>query len=181
MKQRFSWHLLDSEAQILYGGRAKFRKVVNIFMVWVCFWIKRANLPIGLQEKIPWWSGNIWDDKYQNVQSFTEEFRKQELTLNIPLDSLETLMKYIGTSHNYLHHSLLLFDPTNLYEASVKAIHLENRGKHQQDDHAKNTMRTKKKEGRPSCAHWKKEGHDEEHCWKVHTKLKSKRSGRKWK
>jgi hypothetical protein len=36
------------------------------------------------------------ESKGQTVQSFTKEFRKKSLALNIPLDSYETLMKYIG-------------------------------------------------------------------------------------
>jgi hypothetical protein len=50
--------------------------------------------------------------KRQTVQSFTKEFRKKALTLNIPLDYYETLMKYIGTLHSYIQHNFLLFSPT---------------------------------------------------------------------
>jgi hypothetical protein len=53
-------------------------------------------------------------NKGQIVQSFTEEFRKKSLALNIPLDSYETLMKYISALHIYLRHTLLLFNPTSL-------------------------------------------------------------------
>jgi hypothetical protein len=62
--------------------------------------------------------------KGETVQSFTEEFRKKTLALNIPLDSYETLMKYIGKLHNYIHHTLLLFKPTSLDEVFVQATHL---------------------------------------------------------
>lgn len=117
--------------------------------------------------------------KGQNVQSFTKEFRKQALALNICLNSPDTFIKYIGTLYSYLRHSLLLFDPTTLDEASVKVIHLESMGKHEEDDHAKKTMTKKKKEEKPSCAHCKKKGHDEEHCWKLHPELKPKNSGGK--
>jgi hypothetical protein len=68
--------------------------------------------------------------KGQIVQSFTEEFRKKYLALNIPLDSYETLMKYVGALHIYICHTLLLFNPTNLDKVFVQATHLENRGKH---------------------------------------------------
>lgn len=47
------------------------------------------------------------------MQSFTKEFRKQAFALNVPLVSRESLMKYVGVLHNYLHHSLLLFDPNS--------------------------------------------------------------------
>jgi hypothetical protein len=52
------------------------------------------------------------------------------LALNIPLDSYETLMKYIGALHSYIRHTLLLFNPTSLDEVCVQATHLESRGKH---------------------------------------------------
>ena len=60
----------------------------------------------------------------QNVQAFTEEFRKQALNLGIPLDSLEIVTKYIGSLHNYIIHSLL-FEHSTIDEASVKAIDLQ--------------------------------------------------------
>ena len=67
--------------------------------------------------------------KGQNVQSFTAEFRRKALALNVSLDSPETLMKYVRALHSYIHHTLMLFGLTNLDEVSVKATHLENRGK----------------------------------------------------
>jgi hypothetical protein len=57
--------------------------------------------------------------KGQTVQSFTEEFRNKSLALNITLDSYETLMKYIGTLHNYILHTFLLFNPTILDKVCV--------------------------------------------------------------
>ena len=116
-------------------------------------------------------------DRGQDVQSFTEEFRKQALNLGIALDSPEVVTKYIGSLHSYHRHSLLLFEPTTIDLASVKAIHLENRGKNERDDHfkkppfkppngkpkvkgkgkEKRTTSTKKDEGeRPYCTHYKK-------------------------
>jgi hypothetical protein len=70
--------------------------------------------------------------KSQTIQSFTEEFRKKYLALNIPLDSYETLMKYIGALHSNIFHTLLLFNPTSLDEVCVRVTHLENKGKHVQ-------------------------------------------------
>lgn len=67
--------------------------------------------------------------KGQNVKSFIGECRKQALNLGISLDSPETITKYIGALHSYIMHSLLLFEPTTIDVASVKAIHLENKGK----------------------------------------------------
>ena len=39
-------------------------------------------------------------------------------------------MKYVGALPNYICHTLLLLNPTNLDEASVQVIHIENRGKY---------------------------------------------------
>ena len=69
----------------------------------------------------------------QNVQGFTEDFRKKALELNILVDFPETIMKYIGALPNYIHHTLLLLNPTNLDEASVQSIYIECRVKHAQD------------------------------------------------
>jgi hypothetical protein len=124
--------------------------------------------------------------KKEIVQSFIEQFRKKDLALNIPLDSYETLMKYIGAVQSYIRHTLLLFNPTSLNKVCVQATHLENRGKHVQEDPTKkpsnfpqNTFKKFKRKdkktatvtregGKPSCTHCKKGGHDEEHCWKLH-------------
>jgi hypothetical protein len=57
--------------------------------------------------------------KGQTVQSFTKEFRKKSLALNIPLYSYETLMKYIGALHSYIRHTLLFFNHTSLEKICV--------------------------------------------------------------
>jgi len=77
------------------------------------------------------------------------------------------LMKYILSLHIYLRHSLLLFEPKTLGEASVNVIHLASKGKHDQDDFPK---RKKKKENEANspCTHCEKEGHNEEHSRKLH-------------
>ena len=105
--------------------------------------------------------------------------------MGIALDTLEVVTKYIGSLHSYNRHSLLLFEPTTINVASVKAIHIENRGKNERDDHSrkppfkppngkskakwkgkeKNTATAKEGE-RPYCNHCKKEGHNDDHCWK---------------
>jgi hypothetical protein len=131
--------------------------------------------------------------KGQTLQSFTEEFRKKSLALNIPLDSYETLMKYIGAFHNYVHRILLLFNPTSLDEVCVQATHLENKGKHVQEDPTKKpskfphkkfkgkfqrkdkkTTTVKMIEAKPSFTHCKKNGHNDEHCWKLHPEKRPK-------
>jgi hypothetical protein len=121
-----------------------------------------------------------------------EEFRKKGPALNIPLDSYETLMKYIGAHHSYIRHTFLLFNPTSLDEVCVQATHLKNRGKHVQEDPTKKTSNlphkqlkkfkrkdkktaiVKREEGNPSCTHCKKSGHDDEHHWKLHREKRPK-------
>jgi hypothetical protein len=63
--------------------------------------------------------------KGKNVQAYTQEFKKKALALEIPLHTRETLLKYIGGLHSYLHHTILMFNPTNIDEVSVQATHLE--------------------------------------------------------
>ena len=121
---------------------------------------------------------NLRQSKGQTVQSLTEEFKKKELALNIPLDSYETLMKYIGALHIYIHHTLLLFNPTSLDEVCVQATNLENMGKHVQEDPTKkpsnfpqktfNNFKRKDKKtttvmregGKQYCTHCKRSDHD---------------------
>jgi hypothetical protein len=108
-------------------------------------------------------------------------------------------MKYIGALHSYIQLTLLLFNPTSLDEVCVQATHLENRGKHFQEDptkklsnfphktfkkfkrNDKKTTTMTREGGKPSCTHCKKNGHDEEHCWKLHLEKKPKQLGGKGK
>jgi hypothetical protein len=154
--------------------------------------IRKKFYPLGYLHKAMMEWKTLRQSKGQTVQSFTEEFRKKALALNIPLDSYETLMKYIGALHSYIRHTLLLFNPTSLDEVCVQATHLENRGKHVQEDPTKkpsnlphkpfkkfkrkdkNTATVKREEGNPSCTHCKKSGHDDEHCWKLHPEKRPK-------
>jgi hypothetical protein len=154
--------------------------------------IRKQFFPLGYLHKAMMEWQTFRQSKGQNVQSSTEEFRKKALALNIPLDSYETLMKYIGALHSYIRHTLLLFNPTNLDEVCVQATHLENRGKHVQEDPTKKpsnfpqkTFKKFKRKGKktatvtregekPSCTHCKRSGHDEENCWKLHPEKKPK-------
>jgi hypothetical protein len=90
-------------------------------------------------------------------------------------------MRYIGALHSYILHTLLLFNPTSFDEVCVKGTHLENRGKHVQEDPTKKPSnlphipfkKFKRKEkktvivmregGNTYCTHCKKSGHDDEH------------------
>ena len=107
--------------------------------------------------------------------------------MGIALDTPKVVTKYIGSLHSYIRHSLLLFEPTTIDTASVKAIHIENRGKNEREDQSKkppskppngkSKVKWKGKEKKtmiakegewPYCNHYKKEGHDDDHCWKQH-------------
>jgi hypothetical protein len=109
--------------------------------------------------------------------------------LGIPLYTQETLLKYIGGLHDYLKHTILMFNPTNLDEVSVQATHLESdrrngqdnfsmesvqpkEGKNKGKEKLKRTATVKKDDEKPSCSHCKKKGHDDDHCWKLHLELK---------
>jgi len=138
--------------------------------------------------------------KGQDVQSFTEELMKQALNLGIVLDTPEIVTKYIGSLHSYVWHSLLLFEPTTINAASVKEIHIENRGKNEREDQSrkppfkppngkskvkwkwkeKKTIATKEGEW-PYCNHCKKECHDDGHCWNQHPEKCPKKYGGKGK
>ena len=67
--------------------------------------------------------------KGQNVQDYTQEFRRRALLLGVDLQSQDTLLNYIGGFHSYLQHTILMFNPTNLDEVCVHVTHLEARGK----------------------------------------------------
>jgi hypothetical protein len=127
-------------------------KCGNLLSSWSKFKkeIRKQFYPLGyLHKEIMEWK-TLRQSKGQIVQSFTEEFRKKYLALNIPLDSYETLMKYIGTRHSYIRHTLLLFNPTSLDEVCVQATHPENRGK---DGHEENPFKKRKWEGQEeSCS-----------------------------
>jgi hypothetical protein len=107
-------------------------------------------------------------------------------------------MKYVGALHSDIRHILLLFNPVNLDEVYVQETHLESRGNNVHGYHTKKpskfqgntfkgkikdkkTTTTKKEEGKSSCTYGKKDGHDDEHCWKLHLDLKPKRYGGKGK
>ena len=134
--------------------------------------------------------------KGHNVQEFTQEFRKKALVLGIPLDTRETLLKYIGNLNSYLQHTLLMFNPTEFDEVCVQAIHIESGGgpfkflqkaskqleikdskesKRNNSSKGKKTTTTQKESERPTCSHCQRIGHDEARCWKLHPELKPKK------
>eukprot|EP00253_Pinus_taeda_P016125 PITA_16125 len=131
--------------------------------------------------------------KGQSVQGYTQEFRKRALILGISLDSPETMLKYIGGLHNYMRHTILMFNPTSIDEVFVQATHLEARGKNgnlevggsSKPIASKNKEKIKQKwkerkanntkKSKSSCTHCKKDGHDDEHCWILHLEHRPKK------
>jgi hypothetical protein len=118
------------------------------------------------------------------------------LMLDTPLHTQETLMKYIRGLPVHIHNSVFMFGPTNLDEVYVQAIYIEagkigvgvsdessSRKEEKRKWNGKNANSVARKEDNPSCKHCKKEGHDEDHYWKLHLekrpKLFKEKKGRK--
>jgi hypothetical protein len=181
---------LDGSALIWWESKTQeeIKKNGNNFLSWNDFIIaiKKQFYPLAYKQKATMEWQNFKQAKGQNVQIFTQEFRRRALVLGVDLSSQETLIKYIGALHSYLRHTILMFNPTNLDEVCVQATHLEARGNkdtHEgfkkmfsQGDKGKNHFKGKrrknatvKKEGEKfTCKHCSKEGHDEDHYWKLH-------------
>jgi hypothetical protein len=106
--------------------------------------------------------------------------------LDIPLQTQETLMKYIGGLPAHIRNTVFMFGPTNLDEVSVQAVYIEvgkegvsgesssSRKEDKRKRHGKNANAVTRKEGNPSCKHCKKEGHDENRCWQLHPEKRQK-------
>jgi hypothetical protein len=92
-----------------------------------------------------------------------------------------------------------MFNPSNLDEVCVQATHLEARGRNEthegnkkpfsHGDKGKRKFKGNgkkndvvKKEGEKfTCKHCSKDGHDEDHCWKLHPERRPKKFGNKGK
>lgn len=83
--------------------------------------------------------------KGQSVQEFTQVLRKNDLALVVPLDTLDTFLKYIGSFHSYLQHTLLMFNPTKFDEVYVQAIHIESGGRPFQSNFSKKPFKNSKR------------------------------------
>ena len=66
--------------------------------------------------------------------------------LGVDLQPYDTLLKYIGSLHNYLRHTTLIFNPNNLDDVCVQATHLEEREKNTPEEGSKNPFKGKEKE-----------------------------------
>jgi hypothetical protein len=111
--------------------------------------------------------------------------------LGIPLYTQETLLKYIGGYIAHLKHTILMFNLTNFDEVCVQATHIESGGRNVHDSFSEDSVQSKegknkgkeklkwttmvkKEDEKPSCSYCKKEGHDDDKCWKLHPELKPK-------
>jgi hypothetical protein len=164
--------------------------VGNVFPSWEDFIsaLRKQFYPLGYKEKaiIEWQSLKL--RKGQTVQEYTDGFQKMALMLDIPLQTQETLMKYIGGLPAHIRNIVFMFGPTNLDEVSVQATYIEagktsvsgessssrKEDKRKRHGNGKNANAVTKKEGKPSCKHCKKEGHDEDRCWQLHPEKRPK-------
>ena len=83
--------------------------------------------PLGYKEKelIEWKSLKL--RKGQTVQEYIDGFRKLALMLDIPLQTQETLMKYIGGLPAHIRNIVFMFGPTNLDEVYVQVAYIKSR------------------------------------------------------
>jgi hypothetical protein len=157
--------------------------------------IKRQFYPSTyMQKAIMDWK-NFRQAKGQDVESFTQEFRRRNLVLGIVLSSQENLLKYIGDLHSYLRHTILMLNPSNLDEVCVQTTHLEARGrndlqegknksfngdkgKRKFEGNVKKNASFKKEREKLSCEHC---SNDEDHCWKFHPEKRPKKFNNKEK
>jgi hypothetical protein len=197
-KIQLSFLRLDSEALIWWESKTQedMKKHGKILTSWNDFIvaIKRQFYPLAYKQKATMDWKNFRQAKGQNVQRFTQEFRRRDLVLGVDLSSQETLLKYIGALHSYLRHTILMFNPSNLDEVCVQATHLEARGRTETHEGNKNPFShgdkgkkkfkgngqknvVVKKEGETfTCKHCSKDGHDKDHCWKLHPERRPKSS-----
>jgi hypothetical protein len=118
---------LDSATLIWWEAKTQedMKKHGKILTSWNDFIvaIKKQFYPLAyMQKAIMDWQ-NFTQAKGQNVQSFTQEFRRRDFVLGVDLSSQETLLKYIGALHSYLRHTILMFNPSNPDEVCVQATH----------------------------------------------------------
>jgi hypothetical protein len=190
---------LDSAALIWWESKTQedMKKHGKILISWNDFIIaiKKQFYPLAYKQKATMEWKNFRQAKGQSVQRFTQEFRRSALVLGVDLSSQETLLKYIGVLHSYLRHTILMFNPLNLDEVCVQATHLEARGRNDTHEGNKKTFNhgdkgkkkfkgngrkndVVKKEGEKfTCKHCSKDGHDEDHCWKLHPERRPKKFG----
>jgi hypothetical protein len=159
------------------------QQVGNAFPSWKSFIsaLRKKLYPLGYKEKalIEWKDLKL--RKGQTMQEYTDGFRKMALMLDIPLHTQEILMKYIGGLPTHVTNIVFMFVPTNLYEVYVQSTYIEvgktcvgvsgessSRKEDKMKWHGKKSNAMTRNEEKPSCKYCKKEGHDEDRCWKFH-------------
>ena len=90
------------------------------------------------------------------------------MVLGVDLSSQETLLKYIGSLHSYLRHTILMFNPMNLDEVCVQDTHLEARGRNDTHEGFKKTYSQGDKGKKKFKGQWQEECCCEEGGRKVH-------------
>jgi hypothetical protein len=186
------WEVKTQEDMKKHG---KFSSSWNDFIVA----LKRQFYPLAYMHKTIMDWKKFRQAKGKSVQIYTQEFRRRALILGIDLSSQETLLKYIGGLHSYLRHTILMFNPTNLDEVCVQETHLEERGRNEPQEgrkkpfvkgdkgkrkfkgNGRNNASVKKEGEKLSCKHCSKDGHDENHCWKLHPEMRPKNFSHKGK
>ena len=110
------------------------KKMDNLLSSWSNFVyvIRNRFYPLEYVKKIIMDWKTLRQTKGQSVQNFTKEFRKKSLELNIALYALDAILKYIGSLHHYLRHTLLLLHPTSLDETIMQSTHIESMGNYVQ-------------------------------------------------
>jgi hypothetical protein len=132
-KIQLSSLILESEALVWWESKTQeyMKKHGKVLSSWNDFIVanKSKFYPLAYMHKdIMDWK-NFRKSKGKYVQRFTQEFRRRDLVLGIDLSSQETLLKYIGGLHNYLMHTILMFNHSNLDEVCVQETQLEARGR----------------------------------------------------
>ena len=159
--------------------KEEIKKHGNIILSWSDFItaIKQYFYPLAhMQKSIMNWQ-NFRQLKGQNVQDYTQEFRRTSLLLGVDLQSQDTFLKYIEGLDSYIRHTIFMFNPKSLDEVCVQATHLEARGKNITNESRKKPFKGKnkekaskgkgknnasiKKEGeKVVCKHCSREGHE---------------------
>eukprot|EP00253_Pinus_taeda_P025542 PITA_25542 len=160
---------LSSTALVWWESKLQSNKNVGkLFSSWPDFTsaLKEQFYPLGYKQKALMNWQYLRQGKGQDVQSFTEEFRKQALNMSIALDTPEVVTK--GKNERDDQSRKSPFKPPNgkskaKWKGEEKKIAIAKEGE------------------RPYCNHCKKEGHNDNHCWKQHPENCPKKYGGKWK
>jgi hypothetical protein len=182
---------LQAKTLIWWQSKLKngMKQVGNVFPSWQSFISALRNklYPFGYKEKsLTEWKA-LKQRKGKTVQEYTDGFHKMALVLDIPFHTQETLMKYIGGFPPHIRNIVFMFGPTNIDEVCVQATYIEagktgvgvtgessSRKEDKRRWHGKKENSVERMEEKPSCKNYKKEVHDEDHCWKLHPEKRPK-------